>query len=100
MEQPDEGTFLLPDHRPATMSNFFFTWESLRKLKDACAPADSNAWVSAGDRVGALLWLVLTNTHMALPEPGRSVQLLVAIDGRSRSKVHPDASKCFGNLQT
>ena len=100
MEQPDEGVFLPPDHRPETMSNFFFTWESLRKLKDACTPADSNAWVSTGDCVGALLWRVLTITRVALLAPGRDVQLLVAVDGRSRSKVQPDASKYFGNLQT
>jgi len=86
--------------RPTVMTDLFINWESLRKLKEVCKPTDPEAWVSTGDCVGALLWRALAITREALLDPDGDVHVYMAVDGRSRSKVQPDASKYFGNLLT
>ncbi|KAF8520526.1 hypothetical protein JB92DRAFT_2894806 [Gautieria morchelliformis] len=81
------------------MSNFLFTWESLRKLKHACTPTEPSDWVSTGDCVGAVAWRAVTVAREALLKPGVDIRLNVSADGRVRSK-DPDALKYFGNLFT
>jgi Transferase family len=80
------------------MSDFFFTWESLRELKKICTPADPNEWVSTSDCVAAVVWRASVLARKALLNPDCDVRLFVPADGRSRSKMQPDASKYFGNL--
>jgi Transferase family len=87
-----------PHPREKMMSNFFFTRESLRELKKVCTPAGSDDWVSTGDCVAAVAWRASALARKALLEPGCDIHLIVAADGRSRSKIQPDASKYFGNL--
>ncbi|KAF8505177.1 transferase [Gautieria morchelliformis] len=91
----------LPRFRALVMSNFFFTWESLRKLKDICTPTDPNEWVSTGDCVAALVWRAIVVARKTLPvKPGRDVHLTMAADGRRHAKMERGASKYFGNLVT
>ncbi|KAF8477615.1 transferase [Gautieria morchelliformis] len=89
-----------PRPRALMMSNFFFTWESLRKLKDICTPTDPNEWVSTGDCVAAVVWRAIVVARKALLKPGRDVHLSVAADGRRHAKMEPGVSKYFGNLVT
>ncbi|KAF8476500.1 transferase [Gautieria morchelliformis] len=84
--------------RALTMSSFFFTWESLRKLKKVCTPTDPNEWVSTGDCVAAVVWRASTVARKALLKPGSDVHLLVAADGRRHAKMKRGTSKYFGNL--
>ncbi|KAF8520542.1 hypothetical protein JB92DRAFT_2894882 [Gautieria morchelliformis] len=84
----------------AMLSNWFFPWESLRKLKNLCTPTDPSDWVSTGDCVTAVVWRAIIVARKALLEPGRDVQLSMSADGRCRSKMQPDATKYFGNLLT
>ncbi|KAF8527358.1 transferase [Gautieria morchelliformis] len=86
--------------RALMMSNFFFTWESLRKLKEICTPTDPNEWVSTGDCVAAVVWRAIVVARKALLKPGRDVHLPMAADGRRHAKMEPGASKYFGNLVT
>lgn len=98
---PNGPVLPLPSSRPITVSNFFFTWDSLRELKTSCAPiSDASAWVSTGDCVGAVLWRAMTIARKDLLKPGRDVHLYMAVDGRDRSTRQPDSLKYFGNLVT
>ncbi|KAF8489754.1 transferase [Gautieria morchelliformis] len=98
--RPADVVAALPLPRAVTMSSFFFTWESLRKLKKICAPTDPNEWVSTGDCVAAVVWRASAVARMALIKPGCNVRMHVSADGRRRSTRKLDAMKYFGNLVT
>lgn len=102
MHMPTGSSVPSGRHHPTILSGFFFTWQSLRELKNSCAPtsASPSAWVSTGDCVGAVLWRALTVARQALLKPGRNVNMYMAVDGRDRSRTQPDALKYFGNLVT
>ncbi|KAJ5781988.1 uncharacterized protein N7518_010471 [Penicillium psychrosexuale] len=113
LENHPEYTLLpfTPPGPPPKMSSlshcgqiFYFSPESLAKLKAEASPANATKptdqkWISTNDALAALLW----RTVMAVQSPldtleGDPVSVFnIAIDGRQRTdpKLHPSTLGCF-----
>ena len=99
----EDPSAFYPNSENVSLATFFFSDESLGRLKIAAGMPDGNdgkAWISTNDALIALCWCCITSARLAeSTDPTDAIFPLFAMAVNGRSQLHPPMSPDYcGNV--